>query len=179
MIEKINANKYEIPVITKEVAVIAPKLFVVYGHDETSRDQLELVLSKLNIQPFILAKSGGGGLTIIEALEQHVGKDGSAQAGIVLLTPDDMGFAKKDGDQAMKERARQNVILEMGMLISRLGRQNTIILVKGKLERPSDTDGIMYHAFNSHVKEVGSALVDRLEGSGFLIDHKKALDALK
>lgn len=179
LIKQLDSKEAVTSVLSKEVAIIAPRLFIVYGHDETSRDQLELILNKLNIQPFILAKSSGNGLTIIEALEKHVGKDGTANVGIVLLTPDDMGYAKKEGDGAIKERARQNVILEMGMLISKLGRQNTIILVKGKLERPSDTDGIIYLSFNHHIKEVVSALVERLESSGFGIDHKRALEALR
>ena len=65
------------------------------------------------------------------------------------------------------------------MLISKLGRSNTIILVKGELERPSDTDGIIYHSFKVHVKETVSKLVERLEAAGFHIDHKKAFEATK
>lgn len=159
------------------VADTNPGLFVVYGHDETSRDQLELVLGKLGIQSFILAKSSGHGLTIIEALEKQVGRNGSASVGIVLLTPDDRGYSKRDGEPSIKDRARQNVILEMGMLISKLGRSNTIILVKGSLERPSDTDGIIYHSYQHHVKETIGKLVERLEAAGFNINHKKALEA--
>ena len=39
---------------------------------------------------------------------------------IVLLTPDDVGYSKSDGDAQAKPRARQNVILEMGMLLASL-----------------------------------------------------------
>jgi predicted nucleotide-binding protein len=162
-----------------EKAEVVPELFIVYGHDDASRDQLELALNKMNIKHFILAKEGGEGLTIIELLEQKVGQKGNAHAGIVLLTPDDKGYAIRDGEDAIKERARQNVILEMGMLISKLGRKNTIILVKGKIERPSDTDGIIYIQFQNNIKEVIAPLVARLEKSGFKIDHTKLIDALK
>ena len=41
-------------------------------------------------------------------------------------------------------RARQNVVLEMGMLIARLGRTNVAILKKGHVEVPSDAQGIVY-----------------------------------
>jgi len=165
--------------VRSEELDVNPQLFIVYGHDETSRDQLELILGKIGIEPFILAKSSGHGLTIIEALEQHVGKEGSANVGIVLLTPDDMGYAKRDGEESIKGRARQNVILEMGMLISKLGRSHTIILVKGDLERPSDTDGIIYLSYRNHIKEVLIKLVERLVSSGFNIDHKKAFEAAR
>ncbi|QPH37888.1 TIR domain-containing protein [Pedobacter endophyticus] len=177
LVKRLNGVTEPDAVVEVVKAVAAPQLFIVYGHDETSRDQLELILSKLGIESFILAKSSGSGLTIIEALEQHVGRAGTAKAGIVLLTPDDMAYSAREGAEALKGRARQNVILEMGMLLAKLGRQSTLILVKGKLERPSDTDGIIYHSFTNHVKEIVAPLVERLESLGFKIDHKKALEA--
>lgn len=179
LIEGLNGTSTAKHNILAESSLINPAIFIVYGHDETSRDQLELVLSKLGIDPFILAKTSGNGLTIIEALEKQVGKNGTASVGIVLLTPDDFGYSKKEGEEAIKGRARQNVILEMGMLISKLGRSNTIILIKGKVERPSDTDGIIYHAYNTHIKEVVIKLIERLESAGFKIDHKKALETIR
>jgi predicted nucleotide-binding protein len=73
--------------------------------------------------------------------------------GIVLLTPDDVGYAKKDGDAAAKPRARQNVILEMGMLLASLTRQRVAILQQGFIEHPSDVADIIYIPFNNHVKK--------------------------
>jgi len=43
--------------------------------------------------------SSGGGKTIIEALEGKSGRDYSSDFGIVLMTPDDVGYAKKDGPE--------------------------------------------------------------------------------
>jgi predicted nucleotide-binding protein len=40
--------------------------------------------------------SGGGGQTIIEAIEGEIGKDYSGDFGIVLMTPDDVGYSKKE-----------------------------------------------------------------------------------
>lgn len=37
------------------------KVFVVHGHDDVCREQLELVLHKLGLDPFVLANTGGGG----------------------------------------------------------------------------------------------------------------------
>jgi predicted nucleotide-binding protein len=48
-------------------------VFVVHGHDAVAREQLELILLKLGLDPFVLANTGGGGLTIIEALEAEIG----------------------------------------------------------------------------------------------------------
>ena len=147
------------------------KVFLVHGHDTVAREQLELVLHKLGLDPYVLANTGGGGLTIIEALENHIGgtTDG-AKFGIVLMTPDDIGYSKKGGESKAEPRARQNVVLEMGMLISSLGRSNVAILKKGHLEVPSDADGILYIGFNDHVKETVPKLAERLNHAGFTIE---------
>jgi predicted nucleotide-binding protein len=170
-----------VPTTTSSPAAFAPvppatakpksKVFVVHGHDSVAREQLELVLHKLGLDPYVLANTSGGGLTIIEALESHIG--GSAEAakfGIVLMTPDDVGYSKRDGDSKAEPRARQNVVLEMGMLISSLGRPSVAILKKGHLEVPSDADGILYIGFNDHVKETVPRLAERLNHAGFTID---------
>lgn len=147
------------------------RVFVVHGHDTTAREQLELVLHRLNLEPFVLANTGGGGLTIIEALENEMGTGADrSRFGIVLMTPDDVGFCKAEGVEKAEPRARQNVVLEMGMLIAALGRPNVAILKKGHLEIPSDATGILYISFNDHVKETVPKLVDRLRDAGFDLD---------
>ena len=146
----------------------AAKIFVVHGHDRDARDQLELVLRRLNLEPFILQNNDAGGKTIIEALEQNIYKESAF--GIVLLTPDDYGYTKHEAEADRKPRARQNVILEMGMVMAALGRDRMAILQKGALERPSDTDGILRIEFNGHVREAVPKLVQRLQASGFDID---------
>jgi predicted nucleotide-binding protein len=153
------------------------KVFVVYGHDTTSREQLELIIHKLGLEPFVLASSSGGGDTIIEALEKEIGKEGNSRLGIVLLTPDDMGYARSEGEEKIQPRARQNVVLELGMLMSAVGRKNTIILKKGHLEVPSDASGIIYLGYNDHVKEVAPKLAKRLKESGFEISADKIANA--
>lgn len=151
-------------------AVVPPQhIFVVHGHDSISREQLELVLHKLGLQPYVLQNTAGGGLTIIEGLEKMIGKNAASSFGIVLLTPDDMGFAKRDGDTEAKPRARQNVILEMGMLLASLTRERVAILQKGFVEHPSDVNGIIYIPFNEHVKEAVPKLASRLQAAGISI----------
>ena len=107
-------------------------------------------------------------LDSLEALEKEIGpRPGRTRFGIVLLTPDDMGYAKADGEGKVEPRARQNVVLEMGMLISALGRPNVAILKKGHIEIPSDAHGIIYISFNDHIREAVPRLVDRLRAAGF------------
>jgi predicted nucleotide-binding protein len=159
------------PAVVATKALPAAKIFVVHGHDREARDQLELVLMRLGLQPFILQNADGGSKTIIEALEQHIYED--AAFGIVLLTPDDYGYPKSKGEADRQPRARQNVILEMGMVMAALGRSRMVILKKGALELPSDAGGILYIEFNDHVREITPKLAQRLQGAGFGIDPSK------
>lgn len=142
-------------------------IFIVHGHDADSRDQLELILRRLGLEPFILMNTSGGGKTLIEALEGQIGRDFSSDFGIVLMTPDDVGYAKKDGPDKAEPRARQNVILETGMLLSSLTRQRMAIVVKGHVEIPSDLQGIIRFGYNDHVREIVPKLCQRLKEAGF------------
>ena len=146
----------------------AAKIFVVHGHDRDARDQLELILHRLGLEPFILQNNDAGGNTIIEALEQNIYQE--AAFGIILLTPDDYGYAKSETEADRKPRPRQNVVMEMGMVMAALGRDKMAILQKQALERPSDTDGILRIEFNGHVRDAVPKLVQRLQAAGFVID---------
>lgn len=144
------------------------KIFVVHGHDNNALEQLELILRRLGLDPYILQNNDGGSNTIIEALEQQIYIE--AAFGIVLMTPDDFGYAKAKGDDASQPRARQNVILELGMVLASLGRNRMVILKKGALETPSDVDGVLRLEFNDHVKEVAVKLARRMKAAGIEID---------
>lgn len=145
------------------------RIFIVHGHDTGARDQLELALRRLEVEPFILMNSSGGGKTLIEALEGHIGRDYSSAFGIVLMTPDDMGYAMQDGESKIEPRARQNVILETGMLLSSLTRKRMTLIVKGHIELPSDLQGIIRLGYNDHIREIVPKLCQRLKECGFEI----------
>ena len=61
----------------------------------------------------------------------------------MLLTPDDQGAATVSPEN-IRPRARQNVILELGYFIGRLGRFRVCALHKGGVELPSDYQGVIY-----------------------------------
>jgi predicted nucleotide-binding protein len=101
-------------------------VFVVYGHDRACRDQLEATLRRWGLEPLILDQLPTEGQTVIEKLESALAQ---ADFGVVLATPDDEGYrAGREDEKAF--RARQNVVLEMGMLLARLGRKSVAILLK-------------------------------------------------
>lgn len=145
---------------------VRPKrVFIVYGHDASAREQLELFLRRLRLEPIVLQNLTGGGDTIIENLDKLT----DADFACVLLTPDDEGRLQGD-DQQLKPRARQNVVLELGMVLARLGRQRVAILVKDTkakpIERPTDIEGIIYIPFTKHINEKNKLAI-RLQEVGF------------
>ena len=154
------------------------RIFVVHGHDEKARNELQLALLQLGLEPFVLINTSGGGLTIIEALEKEIGPDADRiRFGIVLLTPDDMGYSKSEDPEEAKPRARQNVILEMGMLMSAIGRQNVALLMKGCVEIPSDANGILRIDFETKVQETIMKLCGHLMKAGFKLDSANIVKA--
>lgn len=147
------------------------KVFIVYGHDTNAREQLELLLRRLKLEPVILANLVAEGQTIIEMLEKH---RVNVKYACVLLTPDDEGY-KRDCHVQKKYRARQNVVLELGMFLSTLGRKRVAILHKGDIELPSDIHGLVYIPFQNHVSEVKQRLAAELQEAGFHINIKDLL----
>ena len=148
------------------------RVFVVYGRDQESLDDLELLLRRLKFEPIILQNLPAGGDTIIEKLENST----DAEFACVLLTPDDEGRLKpKNGivQNPLRARARQNVVLEMGMVLSKLGRERVALIVHevngSEIEPPGDLGGILYLPFESKVDEVKNGLAAWLEKLGFHI----------
>lgn len=154
------------PVMSSILPGLSRDIFVVYGHDEPVRDQLELLLRRMGLNPIILARITGSGDTIIEKLDKYLGEHSNVGFACVLLTPDDEGN-KAGHPEDKKYRARQNVILELGMVLARLGRRNTAILHKKSIELPSDIAGLIYIPFQERVDEVRTDLFRHLEDAGF------------
>lgn len=163
------------PIVRPTVGAFAPsdashsgaprRVFIVYGHDVIAREQLELLLRRLRLEPIVLQNVPAAGDTIIEKLEALT----DADFACILLTPDDEGHRMGSPDQK-KPRARQNVVLELGMVLARLGRRRVAVLVKGSnLERPSDIDGLIYLAFNDKVDEIKDRIAATLQTAGFVI----------
>jgi predicted nucleotide-binding protein len=146
------------------------KIFIVYGHDVEAREQLELLLRRMKLEPVILQNLPIGGQTIIEKLESNL----DVRYACVLLTPDDEGFPA-GSPKDRKPRARQNVVLELGMFLVRLGRKRVAILYKGNLELPSDINGLIYIKFNRRIDEVKERLGAELQEAGFPINIKDLL----
>ncbi len=142
-------------------------VFIVHGHDHEPREAVARLLRELELVPVILHEQATQGRTIVEKLEHY----GDVAYAVVLLTPDDVGGPVNRGLEA---RARQNVILELGYFVGRLGRRNVCALHRGEIELPSDYHGIVYVPFDP---EGGwrMRLATELRAAGFSIDMNRLL----
>lgn len=166
-----NTNDIQMMIENKKQKCQNNKVFVVYGHDINARTQLEAMLRRWDLEPLIIDQLVSSGQTIIEKLEEHTGQ---VQFGIVLATPDDIGYAKDDSEHK-KHRVRQNVVLELGMLLSAIGRSKVAILLSQaeEMEKPSDIDGLIYIPFNNNVEETKLSLAKEMQSNGYGIELSK------
>lgn len=124
----------------KPLASSSRKVFVVHGHDSEAKEASARFLARLGLSPIILHEQPNSGRTLIEKFETY--SDDVAFA-VVLLTPDDVG-ASRAAAASVRPRARQNVVLELGYFMGRLGRSRVCALHKQDVELPSDYQGVVY-----------------------------------
>ena len=153
--------KKEIPIYSNH------KVFIVHGRDTLLRTQVENVLRALGLEPIILQEQANIGKTIIEKIEECT----DVGFGIVLYTPCDEGRLKSE-EGKLKPRARQNVVLEHGYLMAKLGRERVCCLVSDDVEFPSDIQGVGYIPAND-IDQWKYKIAKELKAAGFDIDMNK------
>jgi predicted nucleotide-binding protein len=152
------------------------KVFIVHGHNDAMKETLARFLEKLDLEVVILHEKPDKGKTIIEKLEANSSQVDIGYA-VVLLTPDDLGGPNEHGIGFMPElqnRARQNVVFELGYFIAKLGRERVYALFVDGVELPSDYQGVLYtkiDASNSWMLK----LAGEIKASGINLDLNKIL----
>ncbi|PKM31297.1 MAG: hypothetical protein CVV07_03805 [Gammaproteobacteria bacterium HGW-Gammaproteobacteria-11] len=143
------------------------KVFIVHGHDDGARETVARFLERIGLEAIILHEQANQGRTVIE----KVVANSDVGFAVVLLTPDDEGCAKGGNPEP---RARQNVLLELGYFIGRLGRDKVCALKRGNLEIPSDFAGVVWETMDSN-GGWKQALARELEAAGHSIDWNKVM----
>lgn len=147
------------------------KIFLVHGHDDHVKEKVARFLEKNDFEAVILHEKASGGRTIIEKIEAH----SDVGFAIILLTPDDVGKAKNE--DVLQSRARQNVVLELGYFMGKLGRNKVCAFKSDELEIPTDFSGVIWNQLDStgawkHV------LSKELREAGYDLDSSKLLNSL-
>lgn len=152
----------------KIVASKSNNVFIVHGHDGEARESVARFIGNIGLTPIILHEQANMGRTVIEKVEAH----SEVGFAVVLLTPDDEGRVK--GANELESRARQNVLLELGYFIGRLGRENVCALKRGALEIPSDFAGVVWETMDTG-GGWKQALGRELNAAGYEIDWNKVM----
>jgi predicted nucleotide-binding protein len=147
------------------------RIFLVHGHDQAVLQEVARILERLDQDVIILREQPNRGRT-------------GVGFAVILLTPDDRGRPASSSRDAQQPRARQNVILELGYFLGRLGRCLTIVGTEGRsracalyrqgVEIPSDYSGVLYVKLDS----AGGRrlqLAKELKAAGLAVDMNKAL----
>ncbi len=158
-LSKTTLPKQQIDVKTQEYS----KVFIVHGHDSGLKHEVARVIEKQGLTAILLSEQVNGGMTVIEKIEAN----SDVSAAICLFTSDDE--AKANNDCIYTKRARQNVVLETGYFMAKLGRENIVILAEKDLELPSDLQGVMY----TDTTNWQFSILKELKKIGYMIDYNK------
>ncbi len=140
-------------------------IFIIHGHNGELKETVARFIEKLGLKAVILHEQPNQGRTIIEKLEHN--SDFTSFA-IAIFTSDDVG-ATKNNPHDLKPRARQNVVLEFGYFMGKLGRARGCAIVQEDIELPSDNAGIAYIPYDAN----GAWRVElsrELKAAGFAVD---------
>ena len=154
--------------VVKLVKDKSKRIFIVHGHDAAARESVARFLEKIDLEVVILHEQANQGRTIIEKVEAN----SDVGFAVVLLTPDDEGRAA--GQDRLEPRARQNVLLELGYFIARLGRENVCALKKGNVEIPSDFAGVVWTPMDDN-GGWKAELAKELNAAGYAIDWNRVM----
>ena len=146
-------------------------VFIIHGHDELTKEKVARFIEGLEIETIILHEQINKGMTIIEKFEEYSRR---ANFAVALFTPDDIGHAVGNEKQ-QQYRPRQNVVLELGYFIGRLGRNRICVLYRGDVELPSDMLGVAYTPLDER-NAWHLSLARELKGAGYEVDLNRLIE---
>ncbi len=140
--DDITANK----IVAKTIDINLEKIFLVHGHSEEMKQSAARTIEKLGLYPIILHEQPNKGRTIIQKFIDH----SNVGFAVVLMSADDYGYSKSESPKSAKFRARQNVILELGFFLGKLGSERVLALFEptDNFDLPSDYDGVLFIPFD-------------------------------
>ena len=157
--------------IKPSVSISENKVFVVHGHDQELKNDVEIFLKNIGLNPIVLHREVDEGLTLVEKFERH----SDVGYALILMTPDDVGYPisalnKSENKRKIESRARQNVIFEWGYFVGKIGRSNVCCVYKEGVTLPSDMAGLVYKKVAKTIEEIGYKLIKELKNAGFKIN---------
>lgn len=121
------------------------EVFIVHGRNEEHRKAVAAAVTSFGLIPVVLHEQANMGRTIIEKFEDHA----NVGFAVVILSGDDVGRLRSAESATLNPRPRQNVVLEFGFFLGKLGRKNVCALYDADAELPSDYDGVLWIKLDS------------------------------
>ena len=148
-------------------------IFVVHGHDEAVlHAAVRLAEKTTDREVIVLREQPNSGRTLIEKFEELAS---SSAFAIVLVTGDDIGGPKTAASMGdLSERARQNVVFELGFFFGKLGRKRVAVLLSEGVEKPSDIEGLVYNPIDP-AGAWKTSLVREFEAAGIEVDYRQIM----
>jgi len=162
---------------SKKGSTAKKRIFISHGKDLKPLNELKEIVVGFGLTPVVLSEQPSGGKTVMEKLEAY----SDVGFAFVLLTPDDLGGFVESGSKWSRpqrlrkflktahNRPRQNVILEFGYFVGKLGRERVACLLKKPVEQPSDMQGIVYLSFKESLEEIKAEILKELRAAGYQI----------
>ena len=157
---------------------VKKRVFIAHGKDMKPLNELKEIVTKFGLTPVVLSEQPSGGRTVMEKLEAY----SDVGFAFIILTPDDLGGYVEAGSKwsrpqrlrkflrTAQNRPRQNVILEFGFFVGKLGRDRVACLLKKPVEQPSDMQGIVYLSFKESLHEIKDEILRELQEAGYAIN---------
>lgn len=143
-------------------------IFLVHGHNIERREVVRRFMERISGRDVVvLDEQANEGRDVLGKLLDHAV---STSFAVVLLTGDDEGV-KKGGPHA--PRARQNVVLELGLFLGLLGRTGVVALYEPGVEIPSDFSGVLYIETTGEGWQIG--LAREMKAAGLDVSLDRAL----
>jgi predicted nucleotide-binding protein len=148
------------------------KVFIVHGHDSDMKSQIARALETFGFEAVILHEQPDQRTMLIEKFEDR----SDVGFAVVLLSGDDLAYPRIGKPEDVRPRARQNVILELGFFLGKLGRNRVLALYRKvhNFELPSDYQGVLYKEFDS----AGAWKIElwkELKAAGYSVDANKLM----
>lgn len=161
----------EIAASTSEVSeeLRGRKIFFAYA---IKRKDLVLNLARhlereLGVETMLMDEESHEGRSLVEKFEELVATCGF---GVFVLTADDEYVSVTDEGERRAKVPRQNVILELGYLLGKLGRRKRIaILVEQNVTIPSDLRGLGWISITKDLGETKLQLVQEVKSSDLAV----------
>lgn len=152
-------------------------VFIVHGHNLELLLAVEKAIRTLGLNPIVLRDQPNEGMTLIQKFEKDACR---ARFAVFLLTADET--ATVHSTEEVEERARQNVVFELGYFFSAFKRKNgthkgIFVILQNGVVKPGDVDGLVYQPYAGVCDYSWKLpLAKELKAAGLEIESEKVME---